>query len=214
MKKLTYLISSLTLVALVGLAFINPNPEVTTLKIGQTAPKMDVKMKDISTNSFSLSELKKENGLLVIFSCNTCPFVVGTSSKEGWEKRYNGIYDLAAENNIGMVLVNSNEAFRKEVDSFNEMVSHAENLGYKAPYVVDENHLLADAFGARTTPHVFLFDADSKLVYSGAIDDNNADSRAVKAHYLKDAISNLSQGKTIDPAETKALGCSIKRVLK
>ena len=70
---------------------------------------------------------------------------------------------------------------------------------------------MADAFAARTTPHVFLFDKDLKLVYKGAIDDNVADPKAVTKNYLKDAITAMTSGKSIDPATTKNLGCSIKR---
>lgn len=183
-----------------------------SLEIGTAAPKADVKMKDVSGKSYTLKDLKKENGLLVIFSCNTCPFVVGTGDKEGWEKRYNGLYEKAQEEKIGMVLINSNEAYRGDQDSFEEMVAHARKEGYKSPYVVDKDHVLADAFGAKTTPHVYLFDKDMKLVYKGAIDDNNGSSDDVKEHYLKDALTNLPAGKKIDPNSTKSLGCSIKRV--
>ncbi|MFN9800219.1 MAG: thioredoxin family protein, partial [Bacteroidota bacterium] len=71
---------------------------------------------------------------------------------------------------------------------------------------------LANAFGARTTPHVFVFDKNLKLVYRGAIDDNYESPAKVKQSYLLDAISNLAAGKKVDPADTKPVGCSIKRV--
>jgi len=187
-------------------------PHTPSLEIGSKAPLTNVEMKDVSGEMYSLEKLKNDEGLLVIFSCNTCPFVVGTGSKEGWEKRYNGIYELAIKNRIGMVLINSNEAYRSDVDSFDKMVAHAKKLGYKSPYVVDKGHALADAFGAKTTPHVFLFNSEMELVYKGAIDDNNASSSDVKEHYLRSAIDHLNKGENIDPNSTKALGCSIKRV--
>ena len=77
-------------------------------------------MKAVSGQDFSLEDLVMENGMLVIFSCNTCPFVVGNQSMEGWQGRYNEIYDLCKRNRIGMVLVNSNEAKRANVDSFTD----------------------------------------------------------------------------------------------
>ncbi|HCZ08434.1 MAG TPA: thioredoxin family protein, partial [Flavobacteriales bacterium] len=80
------------------------------------------------------------------------------------------------------------------------------------PYVVDREHKLADAFGARTTPHVFLFDSEFRLVYRGSIDDNVNSAAEVKENYLTDAISRMIEGKKVKPAVTKALGCSIKRV--
>lgn len=184
------------------------------LEIGAEAPKSEVKMQDISGKEYSLNDLKKEEGLLVIFSCKTCPFVVGNPGKnsDGWQGRYNELHEMANNNDIGMVLVNSNEAFRDDVDSMESMKEQSDEQGYTMPYVIDENHVVADAFGALTTPHVYLFDVDMKLVYKGAIDDNVNDSGAVKETYLQDAITNLSKGEKIDPNSTRQLGCSIKRV--
>jgi peroxiredoxin len=202
----------ISLVAAITFGLLSFTPQSAGLEIGDAAPKTEVALKAVDGTSYNLNKLKKKNGLLVIFSCNTCPFVVGTADKEGWEGRYNGIYDLVTKLDVGMVLVNSNEAFRKNEDSFEKMKARATAQKYKSPYVVDKDHVLADAFGAKTTPHVFLFDADMKLVYRGAIDDNNANQREVREHYLRDALFNLSTGAKIDPNSTKALGCSIKRV--
>jgi hypothetical protein len=76
---------------------------------------------------------------------------------------------------------------------------------------LDENNTVADAFGARTTPHVFLFNKKMELVYKGAIDDNVDDAEAVTTPYLQNAIVATVAGKTPEPATTKNLGCSIKR---
>ncbi len=73
---------------------------------------------------------------------------------------------------------------------------------------------MANAFGAKTTPHVFLFDSDMKLVYKGAIDDNHKNPDFVDESFLLDAIDNLASGEEVSPADTKAVGCSIKRVKK
>ena len=168
-------------------------------------------MKDVSNENVSLSTLKKENGLLVIFSCNSCPFVVGNEKTEGWEGRYNELFDLSQENKIGMVLVNSNEAKRETADSFIRMKERSKKMNYKANYILDKNNKLADAFGASTTPHVFLFNKDLKLVYKGAIDDAVSSKKEVKEKWLYDALSNLGQGKKINPSTTRNSGCSIKR---
>lgn len=176
------------------------------IEVGDVPPMMQVKMTDVSGESYSLRELNQDNGLLVIFSCNTCPFVLQ------WEDRYNELYDLCEENNIGMVLINSNEAKREGEDSIEKMKEKAKKEGYKMPYVVDKDHKVADAFEARTTPHVFFFNRDFKLAYRGLIDDNGEDKNAVSNAYLKDAILASIAGDVPNPAETKSIGCSIKRV--
>jgi hypothetical protein len=84
-------------------------------------------------------------------------------------------------------------------------------MKYSYPYLLDEKSRLANAFGAKTTPHVFLFNSVDKLVYKGSIDDNHKDINQVKNFYLKDAMKQSATGKKVFPNETKAVGCSIKR---
>ncbi len=196
--------------ALFGLtlaAFAFTCKEKQMLEIGAKAPMTDYKMKDVSGKSYSLADLKKENGLLVIFSCNTCPFVLG------WEDQYPKLKKVADENKIGMVLINSNEAKRGDDDSMDAMKEHHKKANYNMPYVVDVNHRLADVFGAKTTPHVYLFNGDMRLAYRGLINnryDNR--SREVTETYLEDALTNLAAGKNINLAITQEKGCSIKRI--
>ena len=194
-----------------ALMSFNANPKFQSLKIGKKVSLTNHKMKAVSGQDFSLEDLVMENGMLVIFSCNTCPFVVGNQSMQGWQGRYNEIYDLCKRNRIGMVLVNSNEAKRGNVDSFTEMQKHSENQKYDAPYVMDRDSKLADAFGASTTPHVFLMNKDFSLIYKGAIDDNVNSSSEVKESWLKDALNATGTNKTIAVTETRNSGCSIKR---
>ena len=177
------------------------------IQIGDKAPKSDLKMTSINGAATTLAEAKKENGLCVIFSCNTCPYVIA------WEDRYNELYKEFSNSNVGLVVVNSNEAKRDGADSMEEMKKHAKEKGYlNFAYVVDENHALADAFGATKTPDVFLFNGDMELVYKGAIDDNMKDKSDVSEPYLKNAVSAMLAGEEINPSATKAIGCSIKRV--
>ena len=182
------------------------------LEIGKKAPKSKLELTDISGDQTSLENEKMDNGLLVIFSCNDCPFVVGRGDKEGWEGRYPELMKYTADNKIGMVLVNSNEAKRPGIDSMEEMQKRAKENDYSCAYVLDKDSKLADAFGAKTTPHVFLFDSNMSLVYKGAIDDNVDSSKEVKETYLKDALDAMIKGEKIDPNSTKNIGCSIKRV--
>ena len=209
MKKTLFILSAIAFVSLISFSTIK---DIESITIGSKAPLSNTKMKDVSEKSFSLEELKREKGLLVIFSCNTCPFVVGNNNMEGWEGRYNQLFTIAEKNNIGMVLINSNEAKRNDADSFSRMKERSKKMDYKANYLVDKNSKLADAFGASTTPHVFLFDADLKLVYKGAIDDAVGSTKDVKSRWLSTAMKNMSTNQPIDPQTTRNSGCSIKRV--
>jgi peroxiredoxin len=202
MKKIGLLVFAL---ALVGIAIAFKSEKM--LEIGDKAPLADVKMKNVTGKDLSLKDASKENGLLVIFSCNTCPFVIG------WEDTYPGLGDLTSKNNIGMVLINSNEAKREKDDSFEAMKEHYQEAGYNTPYVVDKNHKLADAFGGKTTPHVYLFNKKMELVYRGAINDKyeNKENKVTKT-YLNNAIEQLVKGEKIDTPITQERGCSIKRV--
>ncbi len=174
------------------------------LDLNADIPLSDVKMQDVSGGDLSLSDIRGENGLLVIFSCNTCPWVIR------WQDRYVEIADQFKDDKLGIVAINSNEASRSGVDSFEAMQKHAQENGYNFYYTVDKDSKLAHAFGATRTPHVFLFNGAGKLVYRGAIDDNARDAKNVDEPYLKNAIHSMLEGKTIDMASTKALGCSIK----
>jgi len=192
--------------------FVYENESSEILEIGEKAPKSNIEMPDVTGQNYSLESLNKENGLLVIFSCNDCPFVIGRGEKEGWEGRYAGLAELTEKNDIGMVLINSNEAKRQGIDSMDEMEKRAKEQNYSCAYVLDKDSKMADAFGAKTTPHVFLFNKELKLTYKGAIDDNVDSAEGVKENYLENAINATMKGIKIDPNSTKNIGCSIKRV--
>ena len=179
--------------------------EVGKLEVGDEAVLTDVKMEAVSGEMISIEDAAKENGVLVMFSCNGCPFVLA------WEDRYNGIKELADKNQVGMIVLNSNYNKRSGGDSFEDMKNHASEAGYTFNYVLDKESKLANAFGGQTTPHVFLFDGSKKLVYKGAIDDNYKSADGVSKAYLKDALKNLGKGESIALQETKPVGCSIKR---
>ncbi len=180
--------------------------------IGQVAPMTTLEMANIDNSMQTLEKLKKTKGLLVIFSCNTCPFVVGSSDFAGWEKQYYKIHEIAKKAEIGMVLINSNEGKRADEDSFEAMQKHAKEMGYTMSYLLDKNAALADAFGANRTPHVYLLDKDLKLVYKGSIDNSWDPKRTEENNNLLNAIANVSSNEVVKVSSTVAVGCSIKRV--
>jgi thioredoxin-related protein len=162
-------------------------------------------MKNANGKATSLQQASGPNGLLVMFSCNTCPFVVRN------QPITQKTIEFAAAHKIGMVIINSNEAQRGEADSYDAMAKYAKAQRYTVPYLVDDNSKLADQFGANHTPEVFLFNKQGKLVYKGAMNDNPSDPSAYKKMYVEDAINSMLAGKAPDPNATKSIGCSIKR---
>ena len=179
-------------------------PYANELSIGSSMPNSDYKLKDISGNIVTLDDVKGKAGTLVIFSCNTCPWVLR------WEDRYVTLADSYIPKGIGMIAVNSNASRFKGDDSLDEMFKHSKNNNYNFPYAQDPDAKLAKAFGATKTPHIYLFNKESKLVYRGAIDDNARDAKKVEEHFLANAIDQMLDNKKIEKQVSKAIGCSIK----
>jgi len=178
---------------------------VHELAIGSAIPNPDLKMKDITGREVSFKDVKKEGGLLVMFSCNTCPVVIKN------QERTKEICKEALSKNVGVILLNANEATRGDGDSFEDMQSYAKGQQYKWHYAVDKNSVMADAFGAMRTPECFLFDKEMKLVYHGAIDNNPGNAGDVSKKYLSEAISEMLAGKVVTTKVTRSIGCGIKR---
>lgn len=199
MKKILFIL----LVAVSVSAYSSGN--TGKLEIGDKAKLTDVKMEDVSGAKISLNDAKMKNGILVLFSCNTCPFVLK------WEGRYPEIKAWADKNKVGMVVLNSNHQKHDEEESLQAMKTHAQEKGYNFYYLLDKESAIANSFGGQTTPHAFLFNGNMELAYKGAIDDSYNSADDVKQAYLKDAISDLSSGKEIAITQTKPVGCSIKR---
>jgi thioredoxin-related protein len=187
--------------------------QLTPLSIGKNAPMADHRMPSTSDEMLSLNTLKQE-GLIVIFTSNTCPFVVGFNDGTfgGWENSYNSIFQKASAANINVVLVNSNEAKRDGGESMADMIQRKSDKGFSMSYVLDKGSELANAFGAKTTPHVFFFDRNLKLIYTGSIDNSFEDKRKTDIPYLMNAIDAYSNEKKIKTKSTSPKGCSIKRL--
>ncbi len=197
MKKILFILLIIPLFSL--------SNDKESLSLGEKLPIPNYKMKSVDGFFYSLNDLKTEMGILVIFTCNTCPFVVM------WEDRYKMLEEYCKKNNIGMAYINSNYKRRKSVDSYNSMIEHSKNMNYSYEYLVDNKSKLANRFNAKTTPHIFLFDENNKLIYKGSIDNNYKDKSNVTEFYLKDAMDQMLKNEKIEISNTKAIGCSIKR---
>lgn len=200
MKKLFATIIPIAAIFVVSFTTTPPG-----IPIGGDMPHPEHKMKDVSGKEVSLKDAMGKKGLLVMFSCNTCPYVIKN------QDRTRAIAAYAKTQGIGVILLNSNEAERNAADSYAAMQEYAKDQSYAWYYVVDENSMMADAFQANRTPECFLFNADQKLVYHGAIDDNPTDGSNVKREHLKIAMDEMYAGKEVANKESRSIGCSIKR---
>ena len=200
MKKIFY--AAFPVLALAAAFAVNVDP----LPLGSPIPKPDLKMKDVSGKEISLQEARTDKGLLVMFSCNTCPYVIKNQSR-AYE-----VCEYALGSGLGVAVLNSNEAQRSADDSYEDMKAYAKEQGYGWYYMVDQNSSLADAFGANRTPECFLFDGSGKLVYHGAIDDNPNDAGALSRKHLRVAIDEVLGGKEVTLKQSRSVGCGIKRL--
>lgn len=172
------------------------------MKIGDAAPDFSLKATD--GESYSLKDFKKSSALVVVFSCNHCPYVVA------YEGRMISVQKDYAAKGVQFAAINSNDSANYPEDSFENMVQRAKAKGFNFPYLRDETQEVARRYGATHTPHLFVFDAGRKLAYTGKIDDNWENPPAVKKQYLRDALDDLIAGKPPRLAETHAIGCTIK----
>jgi peroxiredoxin len=193
------------LVVLMIAAFIGVSAFAQGYKPGDKA--MNFKLKNIDGSMVSLTDYKDAKGIIVVFTCNHCPFSVK------YEDRINGL--AKKYNNAGypLIAVNPNDTVQYADDSYSNMQKRAKDKGFVFPYLVDDTQAVAKAYGATKTPHVFLLQKEGKefvVKYVGAIDDNTDDASAAKVKYVEQAIDELNAGKPVSVSSTKAIGCGIK----
>ncbi len=172
-----------------------------TLMLGTEAPPFD--LPGVDGQQHRLDDYADAPVLALVQSCNHCPYV------QAWEGRMMAIQRDYADRGFRLVAINSNDAESYPEDSFDEMKTRAERLGFNFDYLYDEEQSVARALDAQRTPEVYLFDRDRRLVYHGAIDDSR-DEGDVRRHYLREAIEAALAGQEPPEAETPAVGCSVK----
>ena len=177
------------------------------MKVGEKFPEIEKKLRATDGNQYSLVDMKKKKGILIVFAANKCIAI------DKWKDRLLKNVELAQQNNIGVVWINSNETQRKEGESIEDMKNYKEKIGLKAHYVQDDEFLFANILGVSVTPTSFLLDDKFNIVYQGVVDDNMMDSNNVANHYLKDAITDHIKGERNDNNETYGRGCRIPRRL-
>ena len=174
---------------------------VSTLGLGAPAPDFD--LPGVDGKNHSLGSFDDSPVLVVIFSCNHCPYV------KAYEDRMVSIQRDYAAKGVQFVVINSNDAKAYPEDSFPEMVRRSKEKGFNFPYLRDESQKVVELYGGVCTPHVFAFDRGRKLRYRGRIDDSKEEPK-VSTHDLRNALDDLVAGKTVRVPDTRPFGCSIK----
>ncbi len=177
--------------------------ESTMLELGIQAPNFN--LLDTKHNQVSLADFKDAKGLLVIFMCNHCPYVIHLRD---------ALAELSKEyqaRGLAVVGINSNDASNYPDDSPEKMAEEVATQGYTFPYLYDESQDVAKAYMAACTPDFFLFDADKKLVYRGQFDDSRPRNDVpVTGADLRTAIDALLIGTAIPAEQKPSMGCNIK----
>jgi peroxiredoxin len=173
-----------------------------TLELGEPAPNFD--LPGVDGKSYSLASFADARILVVVFSCNHCPYVVGS------EDRLNALHAEYNPKGVEMIAVNSNETDNHPTDSFEHMAQRAKEKGFRFPYVRDESQEVALAYGALRTPHFYVFDAERKLRYTGRMDDNPRQAGRETTRELRDALDALLEGEDPPVPLTNPIGCNVK----
>jgi peroxiredoxin len=177
-----------------------------TLSLGSKAPDFD--LPGVDGKRYSLASFKDAKVLIVVFSCNHCPYVVGS------EERMKKLFADYSPKGVAMVAINSNETINHPTDSFEHMKTHARERGLQFPYVRDDSQDIARTYGALRTPHFYVFDGERKLRYTGRMDNNPKDPGKETTHELRDALDAILTGKSPAVPLTNPIGCNVKWVGK
>jgi peroxiredoxin len=178
---------------------IEPGQKAPPFNLPNANPRMD---DDFDAN-ISLSDDIGSNGIIILFTCNHCPYVVGS------ESRIEEMALKARENNIGFVGINSNDPVNYESDSWENMVKRAsKRMSYH--YLHDADQSIATIYGAKRTPEFYLVNSSGIVVYRGRLDDSPRDPSHATTTDLSDAIDSLIAGEPISQERTESIGCSVK----
>ncbi len=175
---------------------------MANLNVGD--PAIPFRLPGVDGREHALEDYRDREAVVVIFSCNHCPYV------RAWEDRMVAIQRDYAPRGVQFLVISSNDPAQYPEDNFDRMRERAREKGYNFPYLFDETQEVARAYGAERTPEVFVFDRQRRLRYHGAIDDNYEDARRVRRHHVREALEAVLAGEEPQVSETPAVGCTIK----
>ncbi len=182
------------------MALVESNP----FGIGTKAPDFSL-LNVISSEQNSLDELKGENGTVIMFICNHCPFVIHVN------EALVSIANQYLEKGIAFIAISSNNIETHPQDGPEHMKEHAQKHQYPFPYLYDETQEVAKAYDAACTPDFYIFDEHLKSVYHGQLDSSRpGNDIPITGEDLRNAMDCLLMGTTNDKVQKPSIGCSIK----
>ena len=187
-----------------GLSQANSVADSSTIK--QDAIVQPFLLKSVSGEFVGMSTYPEAKGMIVVFTCNHCPFA------KLYPERMNELHRKYAAKGIPLLAISSTDTVLFEEDGFAEMQKISQQQGFVFPYLFDAEQTVVQDFGAQKTPHAFVLARSEKgwkIVYSGSIDDNGADPSAVKHKYVEDAVRAVLKHKKVKVAHTSSIGCFI-----
>lgn len=168
----------------------------------------DFTLKNVTGEYVSLSDYKDVKGVIVVFTCNHCPFA------QLYEQRIIDLHKNYAPKGYPVVAINPNSPIVMPDDSYEKMQERAKAKHYPFAYLFDEHQTVYPKFGATRTPHVFLLDETRAVRYIGSIDNNAEAPGPTTQRFLENAIEALMRGENPNPSSTKSVGCTIKKAPK
>ncbi|GHB52960.1 thioredoxin family protein [Persicitalea jodogahamensis] len=181
------------------------DPVQADYKIGDVVA--DFQLRSVDGRSVSLRDFDNQKGVIVIFTCNHCPF------SKAYEDRIGALNGKFAGQGYPVIAINPSDPKSYEDDNFEKLKEHVSAKGHAYPYLVDDSQTVARAFGANRTPQAYVLQNNGgkfTVRYIGTLDDNPQDPGSVRKHYVDDAVSNLLAGRPVTTTTTRAIGCAIK----
>jgi peroxiredoxin len=173
-----------------------------TLQIGEEAP--DFKLPATDGNTYQLSDFDEANTLVVFFTCNHCPYVIGS------DEVTRQTAERFTPHGVAFVGINSNSANLYPDDDFERMVERMNTHKFPWLYLWDESQEIALAYGALRTPHFYVFDRNRRLIYSGRGVDNPRETDKMTVNDLDRALEEHVTGKRVSVPLTNPIGCNVK----
>mgnify|MGYP001270239540 CR=1 FL=1 len=173
-----------------------------TLQPGQEA--IDFNLPSTEGRDYSLSDFEKFKYLVIFFTCNHCPYVIGS------DESTRATAEKFSKRGVGFVGINSNSENTYPEDSFSKMVERMKKHKFPWIYLYDKPPEVAQAYGALRTPHFYVFNDERKLVYTGRGVDSPRDTSKMSVNNLDSVLEELTGGRSISVPVTNPIGCNIK----